>query len=360
MAEYRYRRGGVLLTALGIASWAVSLAFVVILWEEDSAVVPALRVLAAGFGLAGAVLVLARRGVSVDGSNKVLVRWWGPLVPLYRRKYSTRDYNRVNMVEKTLREGNSERTFYEVFLDNSESRSEPLAIDRTNNYRSARKGAEQIARTLEVPMVEFARGRKLVRDHLHLDESIRDRLKRLGRELKSLPAPAKMRSAITWGPGGCTVNIPASSNIHLSGREVVTVLLIGMATLLAFAGLTLFEHVPYFFALPILAFPPAVFIVAGWLSRGKHHTRIVVTAEALRVEETDIFGLMVKELPLADIEEFELHTRRGREGLMAISDEKTILFAPGLPDDELKFLHAEIQRAFVLDSPDPATSRPHQ
>jgi hypothetical protein len=38
---------------------------------------------------------------------------------------------------------------------------------------------------------------------------------------------------------------------------------------------------------------------------------------------------------------------------LAISDEKTIVFASGLSGPELNFLHAEIQRAFVQNESSP-------
>ena len=202
--------------------------------------------------------------------------------------------------------------------------------------------AEAVARHCQVPMAELARGRKFSRDHLHLDESVRDRLKRQGRDLKRLPPPPKARAIVTPHENECVIEIPHGGDLVLTPRELIAIGAAGLAALGVYLLLVRLVHAPYWIIVPIIGALAIGIAAAAILARRRQHSRIIVSPRGLRVEATDIFGATAAELPAAELEELELHTRRGRNEVLAISDEKTISLAFGLAQDELNYLHAEL------------------
>jgi hypothetical protein len=339
--EWKVKKSAGLQTAIGAACLLLAGGAVFVLLTAAHPSRQPLAVAVAVLGLAGLTLALGRRGVAIDVDRQHLSRWWGPLAPLIRKRVALGPYNRVNLFEKAHSDGNTEWTAYEVFLDSSAGKTPPFVIDHLRNYRKARKMAEAVARHCQLPMTELIRGRKFTRDHLHLDESVRDRLKRQGRDLQRLPPPPKPRAIVSPQDHQCFFDIPHGSDLVLTPRELLAIVAAGIVALAAYVLLVGLIHAPLWIIAPILAVLAAAIAAAAIAARRRQHRRIIVSPRGIRVEALDVFGPIAAEVAAADLEELELHARRGRNEILAISDEKTLRLAFGLAQDELNYLHAE-------------------
>jgi hypothetical protein len=340
------------------------------------------------FAAVGVFLVFGRSGLILDRRRKLLIQWKGLLVAMKREEQFLSGEERV-VIQRDSGDSDSGLT-YPVKLEGNQLKT--VDIFSPANYQEARRVAEEIARFLSRPLEDFSTGVKVLREPDKLDESLRERIARTKEDTSFLPAvPFQMKTKVTETAEGVILEIPGG------GITVSLWLQMGMA--LVFLGIILY----FFSGFLKLPTPPVFRYLFGgfflilssvpllaalrYLRRGaRSSTRVTVTPAFLRVEERAGRKNKVTEIPADELEELDLPTQRemtrsiripgkfpkydlpesgvprlpdGRPmpkifvslmklaksaGIIARSDAAWVQFGSGLPEDELKYLHALIKK----------------
>ena len=142
---------------------------------EDGAPMPLLFGILFGsvFASVGAGLMLGRAGVTIDRTSKTMTTWWGLLVPFRSTERPLGEVTTVALSREVRGSGKSSRTVYPVKLVGPEK---PVEIDAEQDYQSARRRAEKVAKFLDLGLEDTTSGQKVVREAGTLDESLRERL----------------------------------------------------------------------------------------------------------------------------------------------------------------------------------------
>jgi hypothetical protein len=250
------------------------------------------RVAAVIFGIiftaVGGVLIFGRQGLIIDRLQNRVVQWQGLVVPLRRTVHPLDRFGGVRL--DCLR--GDKTTTYPVRLK-GESPAGDILIEQPADYPRARQTAEDLARFIRKPLEDLSSGKPVIRDPDHLDESLRERVRRLGKDKGFFPPqPVSMRTRIEQTVDGVVLSIP--------GPKPGPGLLFPFAVSLIFAGFAVFIILPGLLSLPA---PPAIhYIFGGFIvffavlmpilstlrslvrSRGQA-TRITATPVFLRIEE---------------------------------------------------------------------------
>jgi hypothetical protein len=165
---------GLLLLFFGIALAAVSVS------EGTGSLIPAIIM-----GVLGIFILLHRTGLEIDERTGTWRKWWGLGGPLRRSEGPLTDFERVRIARETRQTKHQRYTVYPVSLEGAGKRFR-FVVPRSYEY--ARREGEEAARRLKVPLVDASSGAEVVRDPEHLDESLRDRVRR-GAESIDLPEP---------------------------------------------------------------------------------------------------------------------------------------------------------------------------
>jgi hypothetical protein len=341
------------------------------------------------FVAVGIFLVFGRSGIILDRRRKLLIRWKGLLVAMKKEEQFLEDVKRVVIHQDS---GDSDAgPSYPVKLEGNNLKG--VDIFSPPDYREARRVAEELARFLSRPVEDFSSGVKVMREPDKLDESLRERIQRTKEDTSLLPAvPFQMKTKITETAEGLTLEIPRG------GITVSHWVQMGI-------GLVFFGIMLYFFSgfLKLPAPPVIRYLFGGFLliffilgpllaalrymhRKARSSTRVTVTPAFFRVEERAGRKSKVTEIPADDLEELDLPTERDRNnsiqipdkfpkydlpesgvprlpdgrpmpkillslkklamspGIIARSDSAWVQFGSGLPEDELKYLHALIKK----------------
>jgi len=176
---YRGGGGGAILVGLLLVFFGIALAAVAVS-AETSALIPAILI-----GLMGLFVLLHRTGLEIDGRSGRWRRWWGLGGPLRTREGPLEDFERVRILRQIRQAKHQKYTVYPVYL---EAKGHRFSFGAPRSYEYARREAEEAARRLHVPLVDASSGAEIVRDPEHLDETLRDRVRR-GAESIELPEP---------------------------------------------------------------------------------------------------------------------------------------------------------------------------
>ena len=136
------------------------------------------------FAAVGTALVFGRSGTILDRQRGTLVRWWGLLVPMKRTEYLLDGFEKICL---GYNPGDSKHAAtYPVTLVPGDG-GKPVPMQAPADYAEARRLAERLAKFLRKPVEDSSAGAKTVRDPDHLDECLRDRIRRTGEDVRALP-----------------------------------------------------------------------------------------------------------------------------------------------------------------------------
>ena len=176
---YRGGGGGAILVGLILIFFGIALAAVSVS-EETSGLIPAILI-----GLMGLFVLLHRTGLEINSRSGRWRRWWGLGGPLRTREGPLEDFERVRIVRQIRQTKHQKYTVYPVYV---EGKGQRFGFGAPRSYEYARREAEEVARRLHLPLVDASSGTEVVRDPEHLDESLRERVRR-GAESIELPDP---------------------------------------------------------------------------------------------------------------------------------------------------------------------------
>ena len=341
------------------------------------------------FTAVGAFLVFGRSGLILDRRIKTVLRWKGLLIPMKREEQPLDRVGRVVILQDS---GDSDSgPSYPVRLEGD--RLKTVNIFSPSDYQEARRVAEALARFLSRPVEDFSSGVKVVREPDRLDESLRERILRTKEDTSHLPpAPFPMRMKITETAEGLILDIPGQGITGSHWVQTGIVLIFVGFVIYFFSGflrLPAPSFIRYLFGGFLLIFFILVPLLAAlrYMHReAKHSTRVTVTPAFLRVEERAGRRSKTMEIPADELEELDLSTGKDRQnstrtqdrfpklnlpetgvprlpdgrpmprilvslmrlakspGIIARSDTASVPFGTGLSEEELKYLHALIQK----------------
>ena len=306
-------------------------------------------------------------------ANREVTQWWGPHVPLWRRRLGVAGVSHV-VVRETRRSHGSGPASYQLVL--SLGGTDVLA---TGNVHRARRTAEQIGGALGIGVDDRTSldGVPIVRATGQLDASLSARIKGEG-ELRDLPPKPDGRSVQRHEKGRVVIEVPRPKG-WLFVRSMIQLMALaagalGLAPLIGvFGGLVL--AVPFGMVGELLfgsdagvhaayvAFGvvgvwvvvfPLIFVVTPQLVATFGAERLTLTARTLEVERR-LFGFRRARCLSADDIEEVLIARRSLVGpsdqgqLVARGDAHHVAFGGGLSLEELRWIRDLVVR--VLGSP---------
>lgn len=268
------------------------------------------------FAAVGAVLVFGRSGVIVDRGRGSITQWHGLLVPMKRSVYLL---DSVRQVEMAYTSGDSDTAATWPISLSGEGIVKPISILQPASFIEARQAAEELSRFLQKPLMDSSAGERVVRDPGHLDESYRDRLRRSGEAVATLPPePPGKRSQLERTADGFILYIPAA--------PVGGVRFLSLIFPLLFAAMAAWFFLPAILTLPMPDFIRYIFLgfiglffIAGpagsAVSRAfrlkRQFERITLTRDMLRVEALKEGKHTTVEIPLSELEDLAASTLRG-------------------------------------------------
>jgi hypothetical protein len=374
---------GLPMALIGGAVVAAALGLVRVPGREtaDPSALTVMTVMGSLLGLAGLAILLARGGIRIDRTEGSVVSWWGFAVPLHQTRTPLAPFDRV-VIGRDRNDDGPDR--YPVRLDGPAG-VEPLKLVTPASHQQARAAAEDLGRLLRLPVDDESSGETVRREAERLDEMLRERLRRAGPPPSPLLPAAPLRSRVTPGPGGVTIELerlrlPFATIIEATVAAVFIIVVAGTF------GRMLWSPAARPLAL-VVGGGIALLIVVRLAAATRLATRVLVTREQLRVEERYLLKRVVVEIPVAELEELELPRRLPRSaptqgpgpgeleqaveagrlpdgrplpswvgrlarlvptpGIAARSDRVAVTFLEGVPEQELRYLHALFLQAIA-------------
>lgn len=309
------------------------------------------------FGAFGSVLTLGQMGLVFDRNQRTLTRWFGLRGrPLWRQTHDTGLFHEVSISEEVQTSQSSEgtdahshsRTVYPVRLQGERT----FDVTRATDVAEARRLGEELAKFLNLGLVDARGGETTRRESGTLDEPLRDRLRSLDAVTRT-PRPDDARSTVRQdGARVVRIEIPPPQ-VHLEKELVVA----GLITLAA--SYVVLSISPSLTGGPEKPTPA----LAGWvilaiflglpraldafriLSRFSRLTVVEASPEVLRVVSHGLLRTRAREMPVGELEVLRLQESAGTPSLVATSDRHNLQFGVGLSRAELAYLRDEISRA---------------
>jgi len=316
------------------------------------------------FALIGAALVLGRAGTIIDREQGQVTTWWGLLVPFRRVVHRLSDFVAVRVDQKVVRTRNGDHTVYPIMLERAD---DEVAIRQTRNATQARQVAERVASFLNLPLRDATGDTVVERDAAQLDESVRDRARREGKQLTWPTEPPGCRVRCALSGDEVTIELPRTGfNLGLAirvvaGFAVPVVAAVFLRSFLAGFGDEGFVRwilLGVFGVLFVLAPLATVSLRAVWIMRMRE--RVSVSPRELRIDRLFPLGRRSIKIPAEELEEFDVSrgvapshmaARFRRRSIIARSDDASCVFGSGLRDDERQWVHDAIRYVLVHGRP---------
>jgi len=300
--------------------------------------------------LCGAIVMCVRFGAVLDRQRRVITTWWGLLVPFHKTEHPVSQMHYVTLT----REKRGARPTYVVFPVRLEGAgANAITLLEPLDYNKARRLAEEIAKFIHLGIRDRSSGEEVVRDAGTLDESIRQRAKRLSltSRMPQQPPGAKLSVSIAGSPSTATIAMPVK---HWGRVVVLAFVIAAVCAVFIEMHLRLTGDPPdmvrlllTFLILLCLILPAALFMVI--------HERLVVSPVELVITRRGVFGTNTIRLQANEIEEVEIarDPHLGLPGHVVVrGDRGTVkLLAAAYSAKELKWLRDALVHALTSASP---------
>ena len=336
------------------------------------------------FAAIGAAFVLGRRGVLVNVRDRNVVTWWGLLVPFRSTACALNQYDHVGLTREIRRSKNSTYTVYPVRLTGDEAKR--ISFGEPRNYKEARAGAEQLAKFVQLDLVDSSSGQAIRRGPNDLDESLREHAQRTRETIEMPDPPVSVRTKYDIAGTRITLELPPEG---LGAQHVLLPMAVLGGVIMAIVVLA-GGPLKRFFDAP----PPAKYIAWGAalltplllvgaalvtiLSALRGHVRLVASRDGIQLCRCGVLFTSTTFIPSDELEELILpgtsaaaaqeeaiadadmpeamksvvtalaRSRRGKKGIQARSDKVTVEFGKKLPEEELRWVHAVIMKMMTL------------
>jgi hypothetical protein len=341
---------------------------------------PLILLMGLAFVAVGGGLVLGRRWTILDAGRGAILKQWGLLVPMRGEAHSLADYDAVVVRFEAGDSDSADR--YPVLL-RAKGGGADLALQSATQYGESREAAAAIAKSLRLPLVDAATTHESVLAADLADAPFPEQAP--GADLcGDAPRPLRMQCQVRESSRTVEIILPGPG---FQWRKLVgPAISVGVLSYLSPQLLRFFRqtHTPEAVQTAILGF--AVFLVvviplvgifnaARLASRGR--TLVTASPEGIVIEERGAWRARSTRLPTAEILGLDYGTAEdaftsaqwgakqrvpaGRDiaprllavmrrlvaskGITVKSRKGLFTFGAGLPDDEVRYLHALVVRA---------------
>ena len=346
---------------------------------------PLILLMGLAFVAVGGGLVLGRRWTILDAGRGTILKQWGLLVPMRGEAHSLADYDAVAVRFEAGDSDSAER--YPVLL-RAKGGGADLALQSATQYGESREAAAAIAKFLRLPLVDAATTHESVLAADLADAPFPEQPP--GADLRGdAPRPLRMQSQVRESSRTLEIILPGPG---FQWRKLVgPAISVGVLSYLSPQLLRFFRqtHTPEAVQTALLGFAVFLFVViplvgifnaARLASRGR--TLVTASPEGIVIEERGAWRARLTRLPAGEILGVDYGTAEdafasaqwgakqrvsaGRgvaprwlavmrrlaasKGITVKSRKGLFTFGAGLPDDEVRYLHALVVRA--LGDPD--------
>lgn len=287
-----------------------------------------LLIQAALFITIGLLLALGRSGVIIDKRNMMITKWYGILAPILKFHKPIADFNRVLLTKEARRSGKSTITVYPVSVESGADKLVEIAAP--TDFNSARQLSENIAKYLRLDIADSSSGEEIIRELDFLDESLRDRVKRLNEIIETPEMPPNMRAVVEEQYGILSIRIPPMGFGCLHYVMLTPALFFGVF-IFAFMGYPALKEGTDFVPLimtGIFFLIPLAILLNFALSSARRQYRIEVSRATLKVEQINLFGKSSHEIPVDELESLVISASRiPLEAIEEFAEGKTDTFS---------------------------------
>lgn len=335
------------------------------------------------FILIGGACLFYRGATVIDTLNGRVTTWWGFLFPISRKEYPLDQIKAVLLERKVIRSKNRTSVIYPVSLIGRNE--EDIDCESAGTYAKGRAEAEKVAKLLHLELRDRTSGKTVIREAGTMDESIVDRVRRLGEVLDWPELPAG--SAIRYQ------NIDDTAIMELPPVKSSRLVLLVALVPLAFVGFFVLSFmVPFFLDGDTNVQPLGKLLIGGFLSlfiiiplfgvwtilkrTSGTQDRLVVSWRGIELEREYKFGGTHRvNIPAEEIEELDVAdqfpfpdgpqssspqirtavsamnalSRSSRGGVYVRSDTHNMQFGQGLSREEQQWIYDAIR--FILCHP---------
>jgi len=363
------RAGGILSLALALLIvYSTTEGFRRIPWSFD----PVWTLLLCLVTIAAAVYcILGRRHITLDARLGTLVEEWGLLVLSNRRMLQLKACAAVVVGKKERKTLLVSRVVYPVALAFAEGQIE---IGAPARIEKAHELTEELARLLNVNVIDATADRHVVRAIDEIGKSFRERATMQPRENGTPPPPERMETRCDVGKQGLVFHFPMRgferSSLWAGGIAAAVFALLAVAVPLAFRKPVPAYRDVYFYAAwtALFAFGAVTLILAAFsLSQAVQRTRLTVSPAGLEWRRRGPMFWTSKKLPVEQVEDIllpdfpadppqragtrflGLRIRPASEtpGIFARGARMSFEFGQDLPEAELRWLHSVILKTLT-------------
>jgi hypothetical protein len=343
------------------------------------------------FVAAGGVQLCGRRRITLDMGRGCTTTSWRFLVPVRRTERSLHEYDAVAI---RFQQGDKRRApQYHISL-RGKAPTADLLLASLGSYGYARDSATTLARFLGMPMADAATAHESVSAGDRLDETLRDRIRRGGEAREEAIRPVRLRTQVQESAGKVEIVIPGPGFKYGTLLRVAgpLVLLLVMAPYLLdyFQGTDTPETGEFVFLGVVILFLgilPVLYLLNALRAARRTRTRVTASPDGIVVEIRQAWRTRETRIAAADIlgldhatAEAALDAARhnaeklarpapspayslGRgptplwlralgkvttsQGITVKARTGLVTFGAGLPDDEVRYLHAIVARVLA-------------
>jgi len=229
----------------------------------------------------------------------------------------------------------------------------------------AKSLAEQVAKALDLPLVDRTGPSKIVREVENLDESLRERRRRTGERLGKLPPrPKNMTAEVRIEDGEVLLEIPPIGAPPESDLVTVVVALllsagVGSGVIYFFLEFSRIDDLFFQIFGGVFASAAAfffillpVFLASKWVLRAiRRHYTVRLSPEKLHVTTYGVLFTRAAEIPADELEELTLNWSTSSSGriaqIVARSDRKTLEFSGRFSSEEANWIKQALEHALT-------------
>ncbi len=320
------------------------------------------------FAATGAAFIFGRGGKTLNRRTNEMTTWWGLLVPFKSTTYQLSDFERVTVSRERRKSKNSHYTVFPVRIDGSKPGA--VKIDEPKSEPQALELAEELAKFLEIPLIDRTMGEAVRREADQLDESLRDKSVRTGEHVEVGEPPPDLKAQYSFEGKSIIFDFPPTG---LKLQHLIFLL-----PMLIFVSVALFvflipilgdEKMPFEMKCFFCGFLGLFFILlplAGSLTvilQGiKTTSQVVVSPHEIQLTRKGLFRSKTETIPSDELEELRIvkpqhavasNRKRsltmilGGELIIARSDKTRIVFGQGLPRDQLEWVKSIVHKVLV-------------
>lgn len=354
---------------------------------------PLIGLMGLAFMAVGGGLLFGRTWTVIDRGRASISKQWGLLVPMKQEELSLTEYRAVVL---EFEKGDSDSVDRYPVIVKARSAGKDLTLYSGTDYGAARAQATQLATFLSFPLEDATTTHTAVRAADQIDEPLQARLRRDDDQGAQVVRPLDMRSQVEETSGALRITIPGPG----FGRAYLLQLIIPAGIMIFFipSALGFFtqsrtpggvQGIFVGFAVLFFGIFPLLSLAGSAIAARRRRTCVSVTPGELLVEEREVWRTRATRIPVADILDLDYDTVQATmgaaqqiaaqryiqaghssplppgseaatpgwlntlgklvksKGITVKSRTGLTTFGAGLPDDEVRYLHALIRQALA-------------